>query len=146
VEVPGIRQSNAARKRRKKVVEGVAGRAGRDDTINGFSAELRRLGVTQKHSRLNHPTTCGKVEPFNQTLKKWLTAQTRQPQTLADLQALCDTFIAYYNNSRPLTEPAHPVRPPRVRLAVETATPVAPWLYLLLYVDLACANQPRNVV
>jgi transposase InsO family protein len=100
VEVPGIRQSNAARKRRKKVVEGVAGRAGRD-TINGFSAELRRLGVTQKHSRPNHPTTCGKVERFHQTLKKWLTAQTRQPQTLADLQALCDTFIAYYNNSRP---------------------------------------------
>ena len=64
VEVPGIRQSNAARKRRKKVVEGVAGRAGRD-TINGFSAELRRLGVTQKHSRPNHPTTCGKVERFH---------------------------------------------------------------------------------
>jgi transposase InsO family protein len=112
--------------------EGVAGRGGRD-TINGFSAELRRLGVTQKHSRPNHPTTCGKVERFHQTLKKWLTAQTRQPQTLADLQALCDTFIAYYNNSRPLIEPAHPVRPPRVRLAVETATPLAPWLYLLLY-------------
>jgi hypothetical protein len=117
----------------RKVVEGVAGRAGRDDTINGFSAELRRLVVTQKHSRLNHPTTCGKVERFHQTSKKWLTAQTRQPQTLAGLQALCDTFIAYYNNSRPLTESAHPVRPPRVRLAVETATPVAPWLYLLLY-------------
>jgi Integrase core domain len=112
--------------------EGAAGRGGRD-TINGFSAELRRLGVTQKHSRPNHPTTCGKVERFHQTLKKWLTAQTRQPQTLADLQALCDTFIAYYNNSRPLIEPAHPVRPPRVRLAVETATPLAPWLYLLLY-------------
>jgi len=36
------------------------GRAGRD-TINGFQAELRDLGVTQKHSRPNHPTTCGKV-------------------------------------------------------------------------------------
>jgi hypothetical protein len=36
------------------------GRAGRD-TINGFQAELRNLGVTQKHSKPNHPTTCGKV-------------------------------------------------------------------------------------
>jgi transposase InsO family protein len=76
------------------------GRAGRD-TINGFQAELRDLGVVQKHSKPNHPTTCGKVERFHQTLKKWLTAQPRQPQTLAQLQALCDTFIAYYNNSRP---------------------------------------------
>ena len=76
------------------------GRAGRN-TINGFSAELRHLGVVQKHSRPNHPTTCGKVERFHQTLKKWLTAQPRQPQTVAELQALCDTFVTYYNNSRP---------------------------------------------
>jgi hypothetical protein len=76
------------------------GRAGRD-TINGFQAELRDLGVVQKHSKPNHPTTCGKVERFHQTLKKWLSAQPRQPQTVAELQVLCDTFIAYYNNSRP---------------------------------------------
>ena len=36
------------------------GRAGRD-TLNGFSALLRDLNVTQKHSKPNHPTTCGKV-------------------------------------------------------------------------------------
>ena len=76
------------------------GRAGRD-TINGFQAELRRLGVVQKHSKPNHPTTCGKVERFHQTLKKWLTAQPRQPQTVAELQTLCNTFVAYYNNCRP---------------------------------------------
>jgi transposase InsO family protein len=76
------------------------GRAGAD-TLNGFQAELRRLGVVQKHSRPNHPTTCGKVERFQQTLKKWLTAQPRQPRTLAELQALCDTFVAYYNSCRP---------------------------------------------
>ena len=76
------------------------GRAGRD-TLNGFQTELRDLGVVQKHSKPNHPTTCGKVERFHQTLKKWLTAQPRQPQTVAQLQALCNTFTAYYNNSRP---------------------------------------------
>jgi transposase InsO family protein len=76
------------------------GRAGRD-TINGFQAELRRLGVAQKHSKPNHPTTCGKVERFQQTLKKWLRAQPRQPATLAELQALCDTFLTYYNTRRP---------------------------------------------
>jgi transposase InsO family protein len=76
------------------------GHTGRD-TINGFQAELRRLGVTQKHSRPNHPTTCGKVERFHQTLKKWLTAQPRQPQTLTELQTLCDQVVAYYNTQRP---------------------------------------------
>jgi transposase InsO family protein len=76
------------------------GRAGRD-TLNGFQSELRRLGVIEKHSRPNHPTTCGKVERFQQTLKKWLRAQPQQPQTVAELQALCDTFVAYYNSGRP---------------------------------------------
>ena len=76
------------------------GRTGRD-TINGFSALLRDLGVTQKHSKPNHPTTCGKVERFHQTLKKWLKAQPRQPQTVAELQALCDEFLSYYNTQRP---------------------------------------------
>jgi transposase InsO family protein len=77
-----------------------SGRAGRN-TINGFSAELRDLGVTQKHSKPNHPTTCGKVERFHQTLKKWLRAQPQQPTTIAELQALCDHFINYYNTRRP---------------------------------------------
>ena len=76
------------------------GQAGRD-TINGFQAELRRLGVTQKHSRPNHPTTCGKVERFHQTLKKWLKAKPQQPHTVAELQTLCDTFLTYYNSCRP---------------------------------------------
>ena len=34
---------------------------------NGFEAELRRLNVRQKNSQPNHPTTCGKVERFQQT-------------------------------------------------------------------------------
>ena len=76
------------------------GQAGRD-TLNGFQAELRHLGVIEKHSKPNHPTTCGKVERFQQTLKKWLRAQPQQPQTVAELQALCDQFVSYYNSSRP---------------------------------------------
>jgi transposase InsO family protein len=76
------------------------GPAGRD-TINGFQAELRRLGVIEKHSKPNHPTTCGKVERFQQTLKKWLRAQPVQPATVAELQTLCDSFLAYYNTRRP---------------------------------------------
>jgi transposase InsO family protein len=38
--------------------------------------ELDLLGVRFRHSRPYHPQTCGKVERFHQTQKKWLAAQT----------------------------------------------------------------------
>lgn len=47
------------------------GRGGR----NSFETELGRLGIIQKNSRPNHPTTVGKVERFQQTLKRWLRNQ-----------------------------------------------------------------------
>ena len=46
---------------------------------NHLEAELRRLGVRQKNGKPNHPQTQGKVERFQQTLKKWLRAQPAQP-------------------------------------------------------------------
>ena len=52
------------------------GRGGR----NGLEIRAPRLGVHQKNSRPNHPTTCGKVERFQQTMKKWLRAQPAQPR------------------------------------------------------------------
>ena len=75
------------------------GRGG--NTRNGFESELARHRVVQKNSSPNHPQTCGKVERFHQTLKKWLRAQHDQPATIAQLQALLDTFRAYYNQQRP---------------------------------------------
>ena len=73
------------------------GRGGR----NAFETELRKLGVKQKNGKPNHPQTQGKVERFQQTLKNWLAAQHPQPATLAQLQALLDTFTSYYNTRRP---------------------------------------------
>jgi transposase InsO family protein len=61
---------------------------------------LEALGVTYKHSRPYHPQTCGKVERFHQTLKKFL---AKQPPAvdLAALQAQLDRFVASYNDARP---------------------------------------------
>lgn len=69
-----------------------------------FERSLRLLGVNVVTSSPYHPQTCGKTERFHQTFKKWLTAQVARcgpPATLADLQALADTFEALYNSQRP---------------------------------------------
>ena len=60
-----------------------------------------RLGIRQKNGKPNHPQTQGKVERFQQTMKNWLRAQPGQPATLAELQALLDTFASTYNTRRP---------------------------------------------
>jgi transposase InsO family protein len=73
--------------------------------------ELRRLHIIQKNSRPNHPTTCGKVERFQQTLKKWLRAQPIQPTTLAELQALLEVFLVDYNRRRPHRSLPHRATP-----------------------------------
>lgn len=57
-------------------------------------------GIRFRHSRPYHPQTCGKVERFHQTLKKWLSHQPRAT-TPRQLQGQLDTFRAYYNEVRP---------------------------------------------
>jgi len=83
------------------------GRGGR----NTFEAELRRLHVVQKNSRPAHPTTCGKVERFQQTMKNWLRAQPTQPRSLAELQTLLDEFADEYNHRRPHRSLPHRATP-----------------------------------
>lgn len=90
---------------------------------NGLEHELRRLGVIQKNSRPNHPTTCGKVERFQQTLKKWLRAQPAQPSTLTELQALIDVFVKIYNQQRPHRSLPHRATPATAYTARPKAGP-----------------------
>ncbi len=78
---------------------------------NALETELRRLGITQKNGKPNHPQTQGKAGRFQQTLKKWLRAQPRQPATLADLQQLLDAFADQYNHRRPHKSLAHRATP-----------------------------------
>ena len=85
--------------------------ASRPGGRNHLEHELRRLNIIQKNSRPNHPTTCGKVERFQQTLKNWLRAQPAQPSTLEQLQTLLDTFVHAYNHRRPHRSLAHRATP-----------------------------------
>ncbi|WP_162941693.1 integrase core domain-containing protein [Desertimonas flava] len=61
---------------------------------------LAKLGVRAGHSRPSHPQTCGKVERFHQTLKKWLAKQP-PATTIDDLQTQLDLFRLIYNHHRP---------------------------------------------
>jgi transposase InsO family protein len=92
-------------------------------TRNGFETELRRLGVVQKNGRPNHPTTQGKVERFQQTMKKWLRAQPEQPGMVDDLQALLDAFVEEYNDHRPHRSLEHRATPATVYTTRPKATP-----------------------
>jgi len=65
-----------------------------------LATELARLGIVFKHSRPYHPQTCGKVERFHQTEKKFLAAKARS-RSLAALQTRLDVFCEYYNTVRP---------------------------------------------
>ena len=78
---------------------------------NAFEHQLRAWNVVQKNSRPNHPTTCGKVERFQQTLKNWLRAQPAQPTTIVELQALLDQFRTEYDQHRPHRSLPHRATP-----------------------------------
>ena len=96
---------------------------GRRGGKNAFEVELRRLNIAQKNSRPSRPTTCGKVERFQQTLKKWLRAQPTQPASPGELQALLNAFVEEYNHRRPHRSLPHRATPATTYSARPKASP-----------------------
>lgn len=76
-----------------------AGRRGLNSK-NALEAHLATRGIRQKNSTPGHPTTCGKVERFQQTMKNWLRKQS-PAHTLEELQNQIDQFATEYNHHRP---------------------------------------------
>jgi hypothetical protein len=95
------------------------GRGGR----NAFEQELHDRHAVQKNSRPGHPTTCGKAERFQQTMKNWLAAQPVQPDTIADLQTLLDVFAVSYNHQRPHRSLPHRATPATLYDTMPKAVP-----------------------
>lgn len=95
------------------------GRGGR----NHLEHALRELNITQKNGQPNHPQTQGKVERFQQTLKKWLRAQPEQPATLTQLQTLLDRFTGDYNQRRPHRSLPHHATPATIYQTLPKASP-----------------------
>jgi hypothetical protein len=78
-----------------------------------FERRLRDAGVRPATGRPYHPQTTGKVERFQQTLKKWLRVQPLAAD-LAGLQAQLDEFRQIYNHERP-------------HQGIGNVTPIARW-------------------
>lgn len=69
-----------------------------------FETHLRDSGIRPITGRIYHPQTTGKVERFQQTLKKHLRHLDRELGIAADLDELqqrLDAFCDYYNSQRP---------------------------------------------
>lgn len=62
--------------------------------------ELASLGIGYVHSSPYHPQTCGKVERFHQTAKRFLAKQPKA-RSIEQLQSQLDLFVDYYNEIRP---------------------------------------------
>ena len=96
---------------------------GRQGGRNKLEAELRRLHITQKNGKPNHPQTQGKVERFQQTLKKWLRARDIQPATIKEPQELLDEFVEEYNHRRPHSSLPHRATPAALFESIPKALP-----------------------
>jgi hypothetical protein len=63
-------------------------------------SEFERLGIVGKHPPPYHLQTCGKIERFHQTQKRWAREATT-PGSLAELGAHLDRLRLLYNQHRP---------------------------------------------
>jgi transposase InsO family protein len=66
---------------------------------SGFESDLVSAGVLYKHSTPYHPQTCGKVERWHQTLKRFL--EKNPADSLEELQGVLERVVRYYNEERP---------------------------------------------
>jgi transposase InsO family protein len=66
---------------------------------SALETNLIALGVKPVTSSFASPGTCGKVERAHKTARTWLAKQPH-PATIAELQALLDTYRHVYNTTR----------------------------------------------
>jgi transposase InsO family protein len=89
-----------------------------------FERNLHALGVHTINSTPHHPQTCGKIERFWQTLKRWLRAQD-PPATLDELNGLLERFRRYYNTERRHRALPHCCTPVEAFTATDKARPAS---------------------
>jgi transposase InsO family protein len=112
-----------------KVFTGRFGPAGSSAEVL-FDRVCAENGIRHLLTAPRSPTTTGKVERWHKTIRtEFLVEHDHQHATIAELQAVLDAWVSYYNTERP--HQALGMRPPidRFRLAgsaVETVVEAAP--------------------
>ena len=96
---------------------------GRQGGRNGFEQQLRAWNVVQKNSRPNHPTTCGKAERLQQTIRNGYAPNPTSPRPSPKLQALLDLFADQYNHRRPHRSLPHRATPSTLYNSMPKARP-----------------------
>ena len=87
--------------------------SGRRGGRNAFEHELRRRGIIQKNGKPNHPQTQGKVERFQQTLKKLAHrpgAPARHPRSAASPAGCIHQLLQPAAAAQIPAQPGHPCR------------------------------------
>lgn len=131
-----------------------------------FEHRLRDVGVAPRTGRPYHPQTTGKVERFQQTLKKRLRSRPLA-ESLAELQVQLDEFVEIYNCQRPhqgiggvtpmarwaastpaapaRTPLAHPEWPTRLHQAVVNQAGVVAINRFKIHIGVEWEGQPARV-
>jgi transposase InsO family protein len=115
----------------------------RRGTEVAYEVNLRALGVIPICSTPYHPQTCGKIERFWQTLKRWLAAQPRVA-TVDELNVQLEQFRVYYNQQRP-HRALHGQRPAEVFNATKPARPAQRPLPTPVFVHTGRVNSAGSV-
>ncbi len=79
---------------------------------SAFEVNLRALGMRTINSTPSHPQTCGKIERFWQTLKKWLRARHSRPPSMNSTPC-SRSSAASTTTTDPTVRCVEPLRPKR---------------------------------
>ncbi len=75
------------------------------DTVNlgivDHNGHSREAGIEHKLIRPGTPELNGKVERFNQTLKRALEGKIKNGMSIIEIQTIVDNFVNWYNKIRP---------------------------------------------
>jgi len=102
--LPNLLQSDNGTEFTNKYVSENNPRRRKEARLGAFEQELLRLNIQHHLIKPGTPELNGKIERFNQTIKRELRRHLRQGMTMAQIIAKVAWYEDYYNNRRPHTE------------------------------------------
>ncbi len=73
----------------------------KESVLSGFEEFLQENNILHKLIKPRTPQLNGKVERFNQTLKRGLKGKIKDGMTIQEIQQIVDEFLTWYNKIKP---------------------------------------------